>query len=200
MQKSQVQSKLRRKFLVTTDSKATTQPAPDMLERKFMVSSPNKVWVSDTSFIPTREGWLFLAVMLDLFSRQVVGWSMSTRNNTELVKDALVMALQRRGKSRGLIVHSDQGKTYASSHYRQILVDSGLLCSMSRKGECLDNAVAESFFGSLKNELVYHEDYRTRAEAKRSIFEYIEVFYNRNRRHATLDYMTPIECEAKYAS
>ncbi len=200
MRKANIQSKLRRKFITTTDSKATTQPAPDLLMRDFSASSPNKAWVSDTSFIPTREGWLFLAVILDLYSRQVIGWSMSDRNNTELVEGALQMALQRRGNAKKVVVHSDQGNTYASLRYRQLLTENGLRCSMSRKGECLDNAVAESFFGSLKNELVHHEDYRTRAEAKRSIFKYIEVFYNRNRRHATLDYMTPVEYEAKKAS
>lgn len=200
MRKASIQSKLRRKFVVTTDSKATTQPAPDRLKRQFSVTSPNKVWVSDTSFIPTREGWLYLAVMLDLYSRQVIGWSMSNRNNTELVEGALDMALRNRGKAREVIVHSDQGNTYASSRYRQLLTDNKLQCSMSRKGECLDNAVAESFFGSLKNELVHHEDYRTRAEARQSIFGYIEAFYNRYRRHATLNYMSPVEYEASYAS
>lgn len=200
MQKAQVQSKLRRKFVTTTDSKATTQAAPDRLQRQFDTTSPNEAWVSDTSFIPTREGWLFLAVILDLYSRQIVGWSMSAKNNTELVEAAFTMALQRRDGVMGVIVHSDQGKPYASARYRQLLNDSAMHCSMSRKGECLDNAVAESFFGSLKNELVHHKDYRTRAEARQSIFEYIEVFYNRYRRHATLDYMTPVEYEARYAA
>ena len=191
MQKAQIQSKLRRKFVTTTDSKATTQPAPDKLKRQFITASPNEAWVSDTSFIATREGWLYLAVMLDLYSRQIIGWSMSAKNNTDLVEEALKMALKRREKTKGVIVHSDQGNTYASSRYRQLLQENDMHCSMSRKGECLDNAVAESFFGSLKNELVHHQDYRTRAEARQSIFEYIEIFYNRYRRHATLNYMTP---------
>ncbi len=124
---------------------------------------------------------------------------MSTKNNAKLVQDALTMVLWRRGKVNDVIVHSDQGSTYASSGYQQQFSKNNLRCSMSRKGECLDNAVAESFFGTLKNELVYHEDYRTRAKAKQSIFEYIEVFYNRKRRHAFLNYMTPVEYEAKYA-
>ena len=124
---------------------------------------------------------------------------MSTKNNAELVQNALTMAIWRRGKVNDVIVHSDQGSTYASSGYQQQLRENNLRCSMSRKGECLDNAVAESFFGTLKNELVYHEDYRTRAIAKQSIFEYIEVFYNRKRRHAFLNYMTPVEYEEKYA-
>lgn len=200
MRKAQIQSKLRRKFVVTTDSKSTTQPAPDRLQRQFIKHKPDEAWVSDTSFIPTREGWIFLAVMLDLYSRRVIGWSMANKNNTELVEDALKMAINNRSGASGVIVHSDQGNTYASARYRRLLESNDLQCSMSRKGECLDNAVAESFFGSLKNELVHHEDYRTRLEARRSIFEYIEVFYNRRRRHATLNYLTPAEYEAKNAS
>ena len=199
MKAADIKSKMARKFVVTTDSKNTMQPAPDLLKRRFKVEKQNQAWVSDTTFIATREGWLYLAVILELYSRQVIGWSMSTRNNTELVQDALTMAIWRRGKVKDVIVHSDQGSTYASGSYQRQLLDHQLRCSMSRKGECLDNAVAESFFGSLKNELVYHEDYKTRAEARQSIFEYIEVFYNRNRRHAFLNYMTPVDYEMKYA-
>ena len=199
MKVADIQSKLARKFVITTDSKNTLAPAPDLLKRDFSVEQPDKAWVSDTTFIPTREGWMYLAVILELFSRQVIGWAMSQRNNTALVQDALTMAIWRRGEIKDVIVHSDQGSTYASTDYQQQLEQHQLRCSMSRKGECLDNAVAESFFGSLKNELVYHEDYRTRAEARQSIFEYIEVFYNRQRRHATLNYMTPVEYEEKYA-
>ena len=171
---------------------------PDLLQRQFVVKKQNEAWVSDTTFIATREGWLYLAIIMDLFSRQVIGWAMNTKNNTALVQDALTMAIWRRGKAKDVIVHSDQGSTYASGDYQQLLNSLQLRCSMSRKGECLDNAVAESFFGSLKNELVYHEDYKTRAEAKQSIFEYIEIFYNRKRRHAFLNYMTPVEFETKY--
>ena len=200
MRKADIKSKMARKFVITTDSKHTMQPAPDLLKRQFTVERHDKAWVSDTTFIATREGWLYLAVILDLFSRQVIGWSMSNRNNTELVQDALTMAIWRRGEVQDVIVHSDQGSTYASGSYQQQLKTNKLRCSMSRKGECLDNAVAESFFGSLKNELVYHEDYRTRAQARQSLFEYIEVFYNRQRRHAFLNYMTPVEYEEKYAS
>ena len=151
------------------------------------------------SFIATREGWLYLAVILDLFSRQVIGWAMSTKNNSLLVQDALTMALWRRRDARNVVVHSDQGATYASGDYQRQLEENQLQCSMSRKGECLDNAVAESFFGSLKNELVHEQDYRNRAEARQSIFEYIEIFYNRKRRHAFLNYMTPVEYERKHA-
>jgi len=200
MRVADIKSKMARKFVVTTNSKNTLQPAPDLLKRKFTIDSHNKAWVSDTTFIATREGWLYLAMILDLFSRQIIGWSMSTRNNTELVQDDLTMAIKRRGNVSDVIVHSDQGSTYASGAYQQQLSDNQLRCSMSRKGECLDNAVAESFFGSLKNELVYHEDYKTRTEAKQSVFEYIEVFYNRKRRHAFLNYMTPVDYENKYAS
>lgn len=199
MQAADIKSKLARKFVITTDSKNTLAPAPDLLKRVFTVERPDKAWVSDTTFIPTREGWMYLAVVIDLFSRQVIGWAMSNRNNTALVQDALTMALWRRGGVEDVIVHSDQGSTYASGEYQCQLAEHQLRCSMSRKGECLDNAVAESFFGSLKNELVYHEDYRTRVEARQSIFEYIEVFYNRQRRHAFLNYMTPVAFEEKYA-
>jgi len=199
MQGADIKSKLARKFVITTDSKNTLAPALDLLKRNFSVERPDKAWVSDTTFIPTREGWMYLAVVLELFSRQVIGWAMSNRNNTELVQDALTMAIWRRGEVKDVIVHSDQGSTYASSDYQKQLENHQLRCSMSRKGECLDNAVAESFFGSLKNELVYLEDYRTRSEARQSIFEYIEVFYNRQRRHASLNYMTPVAYEEKYA-
>ena len=200
MNQAGIKSKLNRQFVITTNSRNTAAPAPDLLQRQFSVDKPDTAWVSDTTFIATREGWLFLAVILDLFSRQVIGWAMSNKNDTALVQDALTMAIWRRGKASGVIVHSDQGSTYASAGYRQRLARHDLICSMARKGECLDNAVAESFFGSLKNEWVNHEDYRTRQQAKQSIFEYIEVFYNRQRRHATLNYKTPVEFEAMAAA
>ena len=199
MKAADIQSKVARKFVITTDSKNTLQPAPDLLQRQFDVDHHDRAWVSDTTFIGTRQGWFYLAVILDLFSRQVIGWAMNNKNNTDLVQDALTMAIWRRGEVNDVIVHSDQGSTYASGGYQQQLSDNQLRCSMSRKGECLDNAVAESFFGTLKNELVYHEDYKTRAQARQSIFEYIEVFYNRQRRHAFLNYMTPVEYEEKHA-
>ncbi len=199
MKIADIKSKMARKFIITTNSKNTLQPAPDLLKRHFKIDRANKAWVSDTTFIATREGWLYLAVILDLFSRQVIGWSMGTKNDTALVQNALTMSLWRRGQSKDIIVHSDQGSTYAWGSYRQQLLANNLHCSMSRKGECLDNAVAESFFGTLKNELVHHEDYRTRAQAKQSIFKYIEVFYNQKRRHSFLNYMTPVEYEEKYA-
>lgn len=199
MREAGIQSKMARKFVITTDSRNTMEPAPDRLQRQFVVDQPDQAWVCDTTFIATREGWMYLAVVLELFSRQVIGWAMGTNNNAELVQDALTMALWRRGKVKDVIVHSDQGSTYASNDYQKQLQNNTLLCSMARKGDCFDNAVAESFFGTLKNELVHHEDYHSRAEAQQSIFEYIEVFYNRQRRHAFLDYLTPVDYEAKYA-
>lgn len=200
MKQQGIQSRMARKFVITTDSKHTMHPAPDRLQRQFDVEMPDKAWVSDTTFIPSRQGWLYLAVVIDLYSRQVLGWAMGERNNAQLVQDALTMAVWRRGKVKSVIVHSDQGSTYASNDYQKLLKENDLLCSMSRKGECLDNAVAESFFGTLKTELVDHEDYRTKNEAKRSLFEYIEVFYNRRRRHSYLGYVSPVEFEARHAS
>lgn len=188
-------SKMAKRFVITTNSRHNKAPAPDRLQRNFRTQDKNQAWVSDTTFIRTRQGWLYLAVLIDLYSRQVIGWSMSDRNNTKLVSDALIMANKRRGKLSHVIVHSDQGSTYVASDYRSLLKDNAMLCSMSRKGECHDNAVAESFFGSLKTELVDHEDYHTRQQAKQSLFEYIEVFYNRLRRHSYLGYVSPVEYE-----
>jgi len=199
MRQAQIQSKVAKKFVITTESKHNLPAAPDRLERQFKTDRPDQAWVSDTTFVPTRQGWLFLAVILDLYSRQVIGWAMGNHNNTQLVSKALTMALWRRGRARDVIVHSDRGVTYASSDYQKLLDRHQLLCSMSRKGECLDNAVAESFFSSLKTELVDHEDYRTREAARQSLFEYIEVFYNRRRRHSYLGYVSPVEFERRYA-
>ena len=195
MKSNNIESKMAKRFVITTNSKQTTSPAPDRLQRRFRTTDKDKAWVSDTTFIRTRQGWLYLATMMDLYSRQVIGWAMSDRNDTKLVSDALMMAKWRRSDLNDVIVHSDQGSTYASGDYRQLLKDNNMLCSMSRKGECHDNAVAESFFGTLKTELVDDEDYRTRAEAKQSLFEYIEVFYNRQRRHSYLGYVSPVEYE-----
>lgn len=195
MRLENIQSKMARKFVITTNSRNTKAPAPDLLQRRFGAENKNQAWVSDTTFIRTRQGWLYLAVILDLYSRGIVGWAMSERNDAKLVTDALMMARWRQGKVSGVIVHSDQGSTYASGDYRRLLEEHNMRCSMSRKGECYDNAVAESFFGSLKTELVDHEDYRTRDQAKQSLFEYIEVFYNRQRRHSYLGYVSPAEYE-----
>jgi len=200
MRQSGIQAKMAKRFVVTTDSKHTMKAAPDQLQRCFRTDAPNRAWVSDTTFIATRQGWLYLAVILDLYSRQVIGWAMGEKNDRELVSSALTMAVWRRGMVKDVIVHSDQGSTYASSDYQRLLQDHSLSCSMSRKGECLDNAVAESFFGTLKAELVDDEDYKTKDEAKASLFHYIETFYNRRRRHSFLGYISPAEFEARYAS
>ena len=200
MRTAAIRAKTVRRFVVTTDSRKTKEPAPDRLRRQFKVSAPNRVWVCDTTFVPTREGWLFLAVVIDLYSRQVIGWAMDRKNDAALVCNALMMAQWRRGQVRDVVVHSDQGSTYASAVYRQLLKDKGLICSMSRKAQCLDNAVAESFFGTLKTELVDDKDYRTRAQARRSLFEYIEVFYNRQRRHSAAGYLPPVEFERLHAA
>ena len=199
MQRAGIVPKTVRKFRVTTDSRKTV-PAPNRLEQQFTVARPNERWVSDITFIPTREGWLYLAVIIDLYSRAVIGWAMDKRIKTELVTDALKMALMRRKIHSPLLLHSDQGSQYAAADYRTMLAANGIECSMSRKGNCWDNAVAESFFHTLKTELVHHEDYRSRIEAKASIFEYIEVFYNRQRRHSHIGQMAPLAFEAAAAS
>ena len=200
MRRERIQSKMARRFVVTTDSKHGLPAAPDRLRRQFRTDAPNRAWVSDTTAIPTRQGWLYLAVVLDLFSRQVIGWSMGNHNNTELVSDALTMAVWRRGEVNSVVLHSDRGATYASGSYQQLLARNGLVCSMSRKGDCLDNAVAESFFGTLKTELVVHQDYHSRQQARQSLFQYIELFYNPLRRHSYLGYMSPMVFERQYAS
>jgi len=176
------------------------QAAPDQLKRQFKTDAPNRAWVSDTTFIATRQGWLYLAVILDLYSRQVIGWAMSDKNDRKLVSSALTMAVWRRGMVKHVIVHSDQGSTYASGDYQKLLKEHDLSCSMSRKGGCLDNAVAESFFGTLKTELVDDEDYKIKDEARSSLFYYIETFYNRRRRHSFLGYLSPVEFEAQSVS
>lgn len=199
MQRAGIVPKTVRKFRVTTDSRKTV-PAPNRLEQQFTVAQANERWVSDITFIPTREGWLYLAVIIDLYSRAVIGWAMHKRMKTELVTDALRMALMRRKVRSPLLLHSDQGSQYAAADYRALLALHGIECSMSRKGCCWDNAVAESFFHTLKTELVHHEDYRSRLEAKASIFEYTEVFYNRQRRHSHLGQMAPLAFEKAAAS
>lgn len=171
----------------------------NILDRQFSVKRPDRVWVTDTTFISTREGWLYLAAVVDLYSRMVVGWAMSSGNNSALVCDALNMAIEHRKPKPGLLHHSDQGITYTSNQYRRLLEEYKMTSSMSRKGNCHDNAVAESFFGNLKNELTYHHDFRTRQDARSAIFDYIEVFYNRKRLHQTLNYQTPFDYERMQA-
>jgi transposase InsO family protein len=195
MKKAGIQSKISKKFVVAKNSKHSHQVAENLLERNFRTGEKNVVWVTDTTFIHTREGWLYLATVMDLYSRKIIGWSMSERNNRTLVCDALLMALWRRKHPKKVIVHSDQGSTYASNDYQALLKKRKLICSMSRRGNCWDNAVAESFYGSLKNEWVNWEDYKTRDQARKSIFNYIEMFYNRKRRHSYLGYISPEEFE-----
>jgi len=160
------------------------------------VTQPDRVWAGDISYVWTAEGWLYLAVVLDLYSRAVIGWAMSERLTTELATQALTMALWRRKPTGALLHHSDRGIQYAAGDYQRLLAEHGIACSMSRKGNCWDNAVVESFFHTLKVELVHHRGYLTRDEARQDIFEWIEVFYNRQRRHSTLGYRSPAEFEA----
>ena len=183
----------------TTQSQHPFPVAANTLDRAFTVEAPNRVWAGDLTYIWTLEGWLYLAVLLDLYSRRVVGWAMGQRLTVDLAERALTMALANRAPTAGLLHHSDRGSPYAATSYQRVLAAYGLRPSMSRKGNCWDNACVESFFGTLKRELVYHRRYATREEATQDIFEYIEVFYNRQRRHSTLGYHSPAEYEAKAA-
>ena len=190
-----IYSKRRKRFVITTRSKHRHWIAPNLVNRAFTAHTPNRIWVGDVTFIATRRGWLYLSVLIDLFSRKVVGWSMSGSNNGQLVKDTLEMAVQYRQPGQGLIHHTDRGATYAMQAYRDTLAAYGMYSSMSRKRDCWDNAVAESFFANLKNELVYWCNFKTRDEAKSAIFDYIEVFYNRQRLHQSLGYLSPEQFE-----
>jgi len=187
--------KAKKKFKATTNSNHALPVAENLLNQNFAAEKSNTVWVSDITYVPTAEGWLYLAVILDLFSRQVVGWAMSDRLTSGFVVKALYQAIGRRDPASGCIFHSDRGVQYASTDVRNVLRAYGFIQSMSRKGNCYDNAVAESFFHTLKTEHVYDYRYETRAEARQSIFEYIEMFYNRQRRHSALGYRSPISFE-----
>ena len=195
MKEQGIRAKMARKFKVTTDSKHDRPVAPNVLDRAFEQTGANQAWVSDITYIPTREGWLYLAAVEDLYTRKIVGWSMSERLKSRLVVDALEMAIERQLPRDGLLSHSDRGSQYASEHYQDLLKRNGIRCSMSRKGDCWDNAPMESFFATLKKELVFFEDYATRDEAHQSLFESIEMFYNRVRRHSALGYKSPAEFE-----
>lgn len=195
MKKENLVCKTKKKFKATTNSKHDNPIAPNLLDRQFTVEKPNEVWVGDITYIWTAEGWLYLATVIDLFSRRVVGWSMNKRMTVDLVNDALLSAIWSRKPKKGLLWHTDRGSQYASSSHRKLLKDHGLVQSMSRKGNCWDNAVAESFFHTLKTGLVNHKLYQTREEAIQDIFEYIEVFYNRQRLHSTNDYWSPVDYE-----
>src|SRR5450432_2341846 len=193
MRKANIVSKAIRRFRVTTDSR-NTMASPNLLRRVFQVDRPNHSWVSDITYIPTREGWLYLAAILDLHSRAIVGWAMSKTLNSQLATDALAMALAKR-HAAPTILHSDQGSTYATAIYRELLKRHAISQSMSRKGNCWDNAPMESFFHTLKTELVMHCDYHTRTQARSSLFDYMEVFYNRQRRHSSIHYAAPLAFE-----
>ena len=195
MRENDIAAKTKRKFKQTTDSKHKLPIAENLLNRQFTQSEPNRAWVSDITYVPTREGWLYLATVQDLFSRKIVGWAMSHRIDRQLVMDALRMAVSNRHPPPGLLHHSDRGSQYASGDYQELLKEYGMTCSMSRKGNCWDNAVMESFYRSIKTELIYHEAFLAREDARRAIFEYIEVFYNRVRRHSTLGYLSPLQYE-----
>jgi putative transposase len=195
MKKDGIAAKTRRKFKCTTDSKHKLPVAPNLLDRNFAVDKPNRVWLTDITYISTREGWLYLATVEDLYSRRIVGWSMSKRIDSRLVVDALQMAIDRRQPEPGMIVHSDRGSQFCSEHFGQLLTKYGCKPSMSRKGNCWDNAPMESFYRTLKVEHVYWEDFQTRVEAKASLIEYIESFYNRQRRHSTIGYVSPVDYE-----
>lgn len=190
-----IAAKTRRKFRSTTDSKHDRPVAPNLLERTFSVERANQVWLTDLTYIPTREGWLYLCTVEDLYSRRIVGWATSPLIDSRLVVEALQRAIARRQPLPGLIVHSDRGSQYCSEHFQELLARRGLRSSMSRKGDPYDNAPMESFYRTLKVELVYWEDYHTRGEASRSLADYIEGFYNRRRRHSSLGYVSPVQFE-----
>jgi transposase InsO family protein len=195
MHKANLKPKMARCFKVTTDSTHDKPMADNQLARQFRVKAPNTHWVSDISYIKTQEGWLYLAVVIDLYSRAVVGWAMHQRMTQDLVSQALKMACKRRHYQAGLLLHSDRGSQYASTEYQALLATLGITCSMSRRGNCWDNAVAESFFHSLKTECTHHVNYQNREQARQSVFDYIEVFYNRQRLHSYLNYQSPWQFE-----
>ena len=194
MKQAGIQAKSHRRFRVRTTNSNHSHPiAENVVNRHFRPSKRNQTWTADITYISTDEGWLYLAAVEDLFTREIVGWSMSERIDSRLVVDALSMAIARQCPGESLVAHSDRGVQYASEHYQRLLKEHGITCSMSRRGNCWDNAPMESFFATLKKELVHHEQYATRSEARQSLFEYIEVFYNRVRRHSALGYLTPTQ-------
>jgi transposase InsO family protein len=195
MSREGIAAKTKRKFRCTTDSNHDHPVAENIVNRDFSPATADRTWTADITYIGTGEGWLYLAAVEDLYSRRIIGWSMSERIDSRLVVDALEMALAGRRPGEGLVAHSDRGSQYASEHYQGLLARHGIACSMSRRANCWDNAPMESFFASLKKELTHGEDYATRAEARASIFEYIEVFFNRVRRHSSLGYLSPAEYE-----
>jgi putative transposase len=195
MQEQGLKGKPRRRWVKTTHSKHELPVAPNLLDRVFTASGPNRRWVGDITYLRTSEGWLFLAAVLDLYSRMVVGWAVSAIIDRHLVIKALDSALKRRAPDSGLLHHSDRGSQYASEDYQKVLEARGIICSMSRKGDCYDNAAMESWFGTLKTEL--GETFETHAEGKRQLFDYIEVFYNQKRRHSSIGYVSPADFERR---
>ena len=200
MRELKIRARHKRQFRVTTDSKHDYPIALNLLNRQFKVNAPNRVWVADITYIRTFEGWLYLAAVMDLYSRKIVGWSMSKTMTTDLAINALKMAIRNRRPSKGLMHHSDRGVQYASNDYQEILNKYEMICSMSRKGNCWDNAVMESFFSTLKTECIDGKIYLSRAQAKREIFEFIEIDYNRNRRHSSIGSITPENFENRRKS
>ncbi len=196
MREAGIRAKTVKKWRATTDSSHKLPVAENALARQFAPTAANRVWAGDITYLWTEEGWLYLAVVLDLYSRAVIGWAMGPRLTANLAMDALTMALWRRKPMPGLLHHSDRGVQYASRDYQRRLANAGIRCSMSRKGNCWDNACVESFFATLKKELIHDARYATREDAKQDVFEWIEVFYNRQRRHTTLGYRSPAEFEA----
>jgi|TARA_B100000315_G_C14510587_1_gene556744 transposase InsO family protein len=197
MRRQGLRSKVRRKFVVTTDTKHNLKASPNLLNREFKVDRPDKVWTSDITYLRSRAGWLYLVVFLDLYSRRIVGWCVSTSLEHETVLTALSGAVWQRRPEPGLMIHSDRGIQYCCDGFRQAIDRHQFVQSMSRKGNCWDNAVTESFFRSLKTEWLYHVDLKDLDHAQRELFEYIELFYNNQRLHATLDYVSPADFEAQ---
>jgi putative transposase len=195
MRREEIKAKTPRKFKATTDSKHNLPVAPNLLDQRFDIIEPNKVWLADITYVATEEGWLYLAGIMDLGSRRIIGWSMDKQMSRTLTIEALRMALGTRADVQGVMHHSDRGSQYASEDYQKLLRSEGMICSMSRKGNCYDNAVMESFFGTIKTECLYDFRFRSREEARTIIFDYIEIFYNRQRRHSALDYISPCNYE-----
>ena len=191
MREANIRSRTKKKFKATTNSRHNLPVAANLLNQDFTADTPDSVWVGDITYVHTQQGWLYLAVLIDLYNRQVVGWATSARMPRQLAIDALQMALERHSPDQGLVHHTDRGSQYASGDYQKVLTERRMVCSMSRKGNCYDNAVAESFFRLLKTEWVNHYRYLSRSEAVQSLFYYIEIFYNRKRRHSSLGYKTP---------
>ena len=197
MREQEIRARVKKRFVpCTTNGNHRNSVADNVLDRDFTAQQPNRKWAADITYVPTGEGWLYMAAVIDLCSRKIVGWSMAAHMEAELVNDALEMALARRRPKQGLLHHSDRGVQYACDDYQGLLAEHGITCSMSGKGDCWDNAMMESFWATLKTELIHLQSYATRSKARQSIFEYIEVFYNRKRLHSSLGYVSPESFEA----